>query len=98
MTENKEQQNVSYEELMAGMESRFGRMLENYEYNGRYAAEFDVLEDLVCNLVDDGSDEQEQLAQVASDKVLRDFSRALPDTEVGGQSGGSRLSSGTVQG
>ena len=97
MTENKEQQNISYEELMDDMQSRFGRMLENYEYNGyEYATKFDALEDLVCDLVDDGSDEQERLAQEASDKVLRDFSRMLPDTEVGGQSGGSRLSSGAV--
>ena len=97
MTKFKHQDNqerVPVEQVKQNMQDRYLFMLDNGQYNGRYADEIATLEEFVTDTIDDGSDEQERLEQEASNRVLMDWATA--DTESGERSGGSRSVVGAV--
>jgi len=95
MTENNNQRNVTYDSLKEGMQEQFAYMLANDQYNGRYSERFACLEELVCDVVEECT-EQERSEQERSNHVLKDFSRTLSDTESGAPGGGSRPVVGAV--
>jgi hypothetical protein len=90
MTKSSRQDNqpVTHESLMQDMQDRFAYMLYNDQYNGKHSTEFGVLEELLCDVIDDGSSEQERLEQEASNTALINYARALstrqsnPDAEL----------------
>ena len=94
MTDNPNQQNVSYEALKDGMERRYQEGLVNHRYNGWHADEFATLEYLVADSIDEEGDEHDRATQEASDKVLRAFVKR--DAESGGGCDGSRTDGGAV--
>lgn len=94
MTDNQKQDTVSLDAILGNMQDRHAYLVWKDSY--RDNAEVAVLVELLGDVIDDGSDEQERLGQEASNKVLIDFSRTIADTDVGGRGGGSRPSGGAV--
>ena len=90
------QEHVPVEHVIQNMQERYLSMLDNGQYNGRYADEIATLEEFITDTIDDGSDEQERLEQEASNQVLINFSRSTADTGSGERGGGSRPVVGTV--
>ena len=90
MTNNHKQQNISYKELVGDMEDRFAYMLHNDMYNGTHAAEFVVLEEMLCD-IEYAADEDTWQEQEASNKVLVDFSKTLPSGESDRENGEGRM-------
>ena len=84
-----EQKNISYDDLMGGMLDRFAYMLHYEKYNGKYAAEFTVLEELLADSMTCDSDDHTRQEQEASNQVLVAFSKTLPSGESGGRDAGA---------
>ena len=94
MTDNQKQPHISSEEIEQRMQDRYAYMLYNEQYYERHADEHETLEEFVCDVIDDGSDEHERLEQAASNRVLIDWATA--DTDSADAPGDSRGVGGSV--
>lgn len=100
MTTKKDNPKITRKTLRRNLQERYASMLENDQYNGKYAREFNFIE---ATLADNDGDDGE--CQTAEDRQARQFTatclqhaleRSVSDTEFGERGGGSRPVVGTV--